>query len=52
MNGIKAKIIDQAIKLLDALEMCDDDTFVDDVVNAVYYNDVKSLEYMEEKLLE
>ena len=52
MNGIKAKIIDQAIKLLDLLEMCEDDTFVDEVVNAVFYNDVKALEYMEEKLRE
>lgn len=50
MNGIKAKIIDQAIKLLDLLEMCEDDTFVDDIVNAVYYSDVKALEYMEDEL--
>ena len=50
MNGIKAKIIDEAIKLLDALEMCEDDSFVEDVVNAVYYNDTKALEYMEEEL--
>ena len=52
MNGIKAKIIDQAIKLMDLLEMCDDDTFIDDIVNAVYYGDVKSLEYMEDELRE
>ena len=50
MNGIKAKIIDEAIKLLELLEMCEDDEFVGDVVNAVYYNDVKALEYMEEEL--
>ena len=52
MNGIKAKIIDEAIKLLDLLEMCEDDTFVDGVVNAVFYNDAKALEYMEETLRE
>lgn len=50
MNGIKAKIIDQAIKLLDLFEMCEDDSFVEDIVNAVYYNDVKALEYMEDEL--
>ena len=50
MNGIKAKIIDEAIKLLELLEMCDDDEFVSDIVNAIYYNDVKALEYMEEEL--
>ena len=50
MNGIKAKILDEAIKLLDLLAMCEDDMFVDDVANAVYYNDVKALEYMEEEL--
>ena len=52
MNGIKAKIIDQAIKLLDLLGMCEDDTFVDEIVNAVYYNDTKALEYMEDELSE
>lgn len=52
MNGIKAKIIDQAIKLLDLLELCEDDTFVDEIANAVYYNDVKALEYMEDELRE
>ena len=52
MNGIKAKIIDQAIKLLELLEMCEDDTFVDGVVNAVFYNDTKALEYMEDQLRE
>ena len=50
MNGIKAKIIDAAVKLLELLEMCEDDEFVNDVANAVYYNDVKALEYMEEEL--
>lgn len=52
MNGIKAKIIDEAIKLLDLLDVCEDDTFVDEIVSAVYYNDVKALEYMEDKLRE
>lgn len=50
MNGIKAKILDEAIKLLELLEMCEDDEFVTDVANAVYYNDEKALEYMEEEL--
>lgn len=50
MNGMKAKIIDEAIKLLEILEMCEDDEFVNDIANAVYYNDVKALEYMEEEL--
>lgn len=50
MNGIKVKIIDEAIKLLELLEMCEDDEFVSDIVNAVYYNDSKSIEYMEEEL--
>ena len=52
MNGIKAKIIDQAIKLLELLEMCEDDIFVDGVVNAVFYDDAKYLEYMEDELCE
>lgn len=50
MNGIKAQIIDEAIKLLELLEMCVDDEFVSDIANAVYYNDAKALEYMEEEL--
>ena len=50
MNGIKAQIIDEAIKLLELLETCDDDEFIDEIVNAIYYNDVKALEYMEEEL--
>ena len=50
MNGIKAKIIDEAIKLLELLDACEDDEFVDEIVGAVYYNDEKALEYMEEKL--
>ena len=50
MNGIKAKILDKAIKLLELLEMCEDDVFIDDVVDAVYYNDVRALENMEEEL--
>jgi hypothetical protein len=50
MNGIKAKIIDEALKLLELLNMCEDDTFVDEIANAVMYNDEKALEYMEEEL--
>lgn len=50
MNGIKEKIIDEAIKLLELFEMCEDDEFVGEIANAVYYNDAKSLEYMEDEL--
>lgn len=50
MHNIKAKIIESAIELLELLELCDDDTFVEDIANAVYYNDSKALQYMEDEL--
>lgn len=52
MFDMKAKIIDSAIRLLDQLAMCEDDSFVEEIVNAIYYNDAKALEYMEEELSE
>lgn len=50
MNGIKEKIIDAAFRLLELMNMCEDDEFVTEIANAVYYNDEKALEYIEEEL--
>lgn len=50
MNGLNAKIIDCAIRLLDMLENCEDDNFVDTIVNAIYENDVAPLWDLEDKL--
>lgn len=50
MHNIKEKIIESAMELLELFVLCDDDNFVDDVANAVYYNDSKALRYMEDEL--
>ena len=50
MTDIKEKILESAMELLELLGLCEDDSFVDDVANAVYYNDSKALQYMENEL--
>ena len=50
--GLKAKILEHAIQLLELLEHCDDDEFVDTVVGAVWGNDVEPLWNLEDNLRE
>ena len=50
MIELKAQTIKVAIRLLDLLTSCDDEEFVDSVVNAIYYNDVEPLWDLEENL--
>ena len=50
MIELKVKIIDCAMKLLNLLENCEDDTFVDEIVNSIYDNDVAPLWELEDKL--
>lgn len=50
MNNIKEKIIESARELLELLDLCDDNDFGDDIASAVYYNDSKALQYMEDEL--
>ena len=48
---ITAKSVSEATQeALLELGLCEDDTFVNDVVDAVYYNDSKALQYMENEL--
>lgn len=48
--GLKAQIIDYAMRLMELLEQCDDDDFIDTVVNSVYANDVAPLWDLDENL--
>ena len=50
--GLKAKILEHAILLLELLDHCEDDEFVDTVVSAVWGNDVEPLWNLEENLRE
>lgn len=50
MNELKAKIINTAERLLNLLECCEDDDFIDAVVGAIYDNDVEPLWELEEEL--
>lgn len=47
---LKAEIINTAMALLNLLEDCNDDDFVDEIVNAVYENDVAPLWDLEDRL--
>lgn len=50
MIDIKEEILEVAMELLELLGLCDDDCFVEDVKDAIYYNDAKALRYMEDEL--
>ena len=50
MFDIKEKILESAMELMDWLRLCEDDSFVEDVANAIYYNDAKALQYMSDEL--
>ena len=50
--GLKERILNHAVQLLELLEHCDDDEFIDAVVGAVYGNDVEPLWNLEENLRE
>ena len=47
---LKAQIINNAIKLLNQLELCEDDDFVDIIVNSIYENDAAPLWTLEDQL--
>lgn len=47
---LKVQAIKAAIRLLNLLTSCDDEEFVDAVVNAIYYNDVEPLWELEDNL--
>ena len=47
---LKAKIINTADLLMDLLECCRDEEFVDEIVNAIYCNDKEPLWTWEDKL--
>ena len=50
--NIKETILDAAETLMIALSECEDDDFVEEVVNAVYYNDMHSLRCIDTGLRE
>ena len=47
---LKLRIIGATEALLNLLENCDDDVFVDQIVNAIYENDIAALWSLEEVL--
>lgn len=47
---LKAEIVNTAMILLNLLEHCDDEDFVDEIVNAVYENDIAPLWNLEDRL--
>ena len=47
---LKLRIIGATEALLNLLENCDDDVFVDQIVNAIYENDIAALWSLEEIL--
>ena len=49
---IKAKTINTAVLLLHLLEHCDDEEFMDYIVNAVWNNDILALYDLEDALNE
>lgn len=49
-NALKVQIVNHAIQLLNMLEQCEDDDFVDIVVNSIYENDVAPLWTLEDQL--
>jgi hypothetical protein len=52
MHELKVSILYHATKLLELLEHCDNDEFIDEIVNAVYCNDVAPLWKLEDDLRE
>ena len=49
-NAMKVQIIRNALQLLDQLACCEDDDFVDVVVNSIYENDAAPLWTLEDQL--
>ena len=47
---LKLRIIGATEALLNLLENCDDDVFVDQIVNVIYENDIATLWELEENL--
>lgn len=47
---LKLRIIGATEALLNLLENCDDDVFVDQIVNVIYENDIAALWSLEEVL--
>lgn len=47
---MKVEIIRCAAHLMDMLNLCEDENFVDEIVNAVYENDVAPLWDLEDRL--
>lgn len=47
---LKLRIIGATEALLNLLENCDDDVFVDQIVNVIYENDIATLWSLEEVL--
>ena len=47
---LKLRIIGATEALLNLLENCDDDVFVDQIVNVIYENDITTLWELEENL--
>ena len=47
---LKLRIIGTTEALLNLLENCDDDVFVDQIVNVIYENDIATLWELEENL--
>ena len=47
---LKLRIIGATEALLNLLENCDDDVFVDQIVNVIYENDIAALWTLEEVL--
>lgn len=49
-NALKVYIVSNALRLLEQLEQCDDDDFVDIIVNSIYENDPAPLWTLEDQL--
>lgn len=47
---LKLRIIGATEALLNLLENCDDDVFIDQIVNVIYENDIATLWELEENL--
>lgn len=50
MEALKVQIVSNALQLLHQLEQCEDDDFVDIIVNSIYENDVAPLWTLEDQL--
>ena len=49
-NALKVQIVNEALHLLNLLEQCEDDDFVDIIVNSIYENDVAPLWTLDDEL--